>query len=100
MMIAIWIVKGIQLQKPSPKYLMRSRVGVPKEKPTMKTTSSATSAKTKASGYHRSDQSASAMPSRASRPAETSALMGFSVVSVLGTIGLLLPRSSDQTGEQ
>ena len=71
MMIAICIVNGMRLQKPSPKYLTRSRMAMPMSNPATKTTIRPASAKTKASGNHRCDQSAKAMPSRASPTAES-----------------------------
>src|SRR5580700_7578719 len=68
MIIAICIVNGIRLQNPSPKYLMRSWIVDPKNRPHTNTMMRAASANTKESGNHRSDQSARAIPTPANLP--------------------------------
>ena len=88
MIMAICIVKGMRLQKPSPKYCVRSLAGTPAIRPATKTITSPPNAKTKASGNHFCDQSASAMPSRAKIPTES--LLRTAVCSGMETGGPLI----------
>src|SRR5579872_6435664 len=73
MIITICIVNGIKLQKPSPKNFTSSAMELPAASPAMKTTITASSANTNASGNHRSDQSAMTEPRQAQGVAELSA---------------------------
>ena len=72
MINAICMVSGIKLQKPSPKYFTRSRDAEPVARPATKTIATPISAKMNASGNHRCDQSAMAMPTRTKRPSAVS----------------------------
>src|ERR1700680_72808 len=84
MAMAICKVKGMRLQKPSPKNLMRLRGEAPEKSPARKTMSRARSAKTNASGNHRSHQSARVEPMRAKAPRDSAAGAEVSLLSRWG----------------
>src|SRR5438445_11838384 len=87
MIMAICMVNGIRLQNPSPKNLTKSLAAAPVNKPAQNTRMTAPRANTNASGNHRCDQSASAIPRRANWFREASSLATASLPSGFGAIG-------------